>query len=443
VLESLRKDSLRIFEECLKAADPEGAVHSFVHISENYLFVEPDIKIDLNNFDRVFVVGAGKASAPMARALESILGGKITRGLITVKHGHGLDLKRIRVTEAGHPIPDSSGLKATSEMINLLSSVGANDLVFSCISGGGSALLPSPADGVTLEDKQIVTSLLIESGADIHEINTVRKHLSASKGGRLMRHAYPALVISLILSDVVGDDPSLVASGPFAPDSATFQDAFDVIQKYKLEASAPTNVTNYLRRGISGDAPETPKPFDRIFSRAKNVIVGSNLLSLEAGKKLARSLGYNSMILSSVIEGDTTQAALFHAAISRELANSNNPLGLPACVLSGGETTVKVEGNGFGGRNQHFVLSLLEKIKQVPGCVVLSAGSDGTDGPTDAAGAIADTDSFNRAAYIGLAPDFYLANFNSYNFFEQLHDLIFTGPTLTNVMDIRLVMVGN
>ena len=442
MLESLRKDSLRIFEECLKAADPEEAVHRFVHMSEGYLFVQPDTKIDLNKFDRVFVIGAGKASAPMARALESIIGDKITRGLISVKRGHGLDLTRIRVTEAGHPIPDSSGLEATSEMIRLLSSLGANDLVLSCISGGGSALLPKPADGVTLEDKQMMTSLLLESGADIHEINTVRKHLSASKGGLLMRYAYPALVISLILSDVVGDDPSLIASGPFAPDNTTFQDSLNVIQRYKLEAAAPPNAMNYLRRGISGGAPETPKPADKIFSRVKNVIIGSNLLSLEAGKKLAQSLGYNSMILSSAIEGDTKQAAIFHAAIGRELANSNNPLRLPACVLSGGETTVRVKGNGFGGRNQHFVLSLLEKIKQVPGCVVLSAGSDGTDGPTDAAGAIADTNSFSRAANIGLAPGFHLANFNSYHFFEQLGDLLFTGPTLTNVMDIRLILVG-
>ncbi|MCX5872096.1 MAG: glycerate kinase [Deltaproteobacteria bacterium] len=442
MIERLRQDAFKIFDKCLKAADPEEAVRKFVHVSNDSLLIAPDIKISLSQFDRIVVVGAGKASAMMCRALEGLLGARLDIGLLSVKYGHALNLERTRIIEAGHPIPDEAGLKATNEIIALLSSLGHRDLVFSCISGGGSALLPAPVDGVTLENKQLMTSLLLEAGADIHEINAVRKHLSVSKGGGLMKFAYPAFVINLILSDVVGDDPSVIASGPFSPDRTTCENAMQVINRLDLEDVAPRSVMKHFRKILSGEAPETPKTGDPIFSHVRNVVIGSNLLSLNAGKYFAQSLGYNSLVLSSFIEGETSQTALFHAAIAKEIIGSANPVAPPACILSGGETTVKVSGNGLGGRNQHFVLSILKRIEELPDCVFFSAGSDGTDGPTDAAGAIADSFSFQRAVSIGLDPDTYLSDFDSYHFFMQLGDLVITGPTLTNVMDIRIALVG-
>lgn len=441
-LEDLRSDAMEILQACLEAADPEQSVKRFVKVDGNILVVDPDFRVDLGDVDRLVVVGGGKGSAPMGKAVEDLLGDRITGGVICVKYGHGLDLERIRVIEGSHPLPDRAGEKAAHKIIEILESLGERDLVISCISGGGSALLPTVPQGLTLEQKQDLTGHLLSVGADIHEINAVRKHLSLTKGGNLARFAFPARVVNLMLSDVVGDDPDTIASGPFVPDRSTYGQVLEILKKYALLGTVPEPVLSRLRAGIAGEIPETPKEGDRIFDRVINVIVGCNFMSLEAGEARARKLNYRTALLSSSIEGDTTEAAFFHGAIAREIRRSGNPIEPPACILTGGETTVVLSGSGKGGRNQHFALSLVRGASEIPDCVFLSAGTDGTDGPTDAAGAFVDSDSLRRALELGLNPNDYLRENDSYRFFEQLGDLVITGPTRTNVMDVRICLLA-
>ncbi len=438
----LRNDANSILRACLDAADPEQAVKLFVSVEGHMLRVEPNFRLDLRNIDRVFVVGGGKASAPMAKALEDLLGDRIKGGAICVKYGHGLDLRRTSVFEAGHPIPDAAGKEATRKIIAMLESLGERDLAISCISGGGSALLPAVPAGITLEEKRALTEHLLAVGADIHEMNAVRKHLSMTKGGNLARFAFPAYVLNLMLSDVVGDDPDTIASGPFVPDSSTYEQVLGILEKYDLTETVPTSILSRIRAGARGEIPETPGEGDEIFKKVKNVIVGSNFLSLFAGEARARKLGYETILLSSAIEGDTSEAAGFHAAIAHEIRSTGRPVRPPACILSGGETTVVIKGNGKGGRNQHFALSLVRKVSKISRSLFMSAGTDGTDGPTDAAGAVVCSDTLRRAQRLGINPDEYLRNNDSYNFFQPLGDLIVTGPTRTNVMDVRICLVG-
>jgi glycerate 2-kinase len=438
----LKADAGEILEACLKAADPESAVKRIVRIDGHKIVIGGRIGPAIDDFDRIIVVGAGKGSAAMGKAVEDVFGDLIHEGVICVKYDHGLPLKRIRVLVGRHPLPDGNGRRAAQEISQLVQSAGERDLVISCISGGGSALLPSPAPPITLEEKQLITDRLLAVGADIHEINAVRKHISLTKGGNLMRRAYPAFVLNLMLSDVIGDDPGTIASGPFAPDGSTFSDALSVLDRYGLTETAPIAVVHRLRAGSEGSVPENPKASDPIFKRVENVLVGTNIISLEAGERKAREMGYNALILSSTIEGDTTQAALFHASVAAEIRDTGHPVSPPACVLTGGETTVVIRGTGLGGRNQEFALSLVEKASQIPGCLFLSVGTDGTDGPTDAAGAITDTTTSERARSLGMDPKTYLEDNDSYHFFERLDDLAVTGPTRTNVMDVRIVLVG-
>lgn len=441
-LERLRKDARQILNAVIEAADPEIAIKRFVKLEGDDLLVGTDPGISLREFDRIIVVGGGKASAPMGKALEDILGDRIEGGVICVKYGYGLPLKKIRVMEAAHPLPDSAGEKAAQRIMALLESAGARDLVISCISGGGSALLPAPAGSVTLQEKEELTKRLMEVGADIHAINTVRKHLSLAKGGNLMRIAYPAVVINLMLSDVVGDDPDTIASGPFVPDRSTFGQALEILRRYGLLEGAPEAVIKRIQDGVEGRVPENPKTGDEIFDRVRNVIVGSNIISLRAGEAKARELGYRALILSSSIRGDTSQAALFHGALAEEICSTGNPVTPPACLLSGGETTVLIKGDGRGGRNQEFALALVRTASRLANTLFLSAGTDGTDGPTDAAGAVVDSRTLERAEAQSLNPDAFLAENDSYHFFHELGDLIMTGPTRTNVMDARIVLVG-
>jgi len=441
VLVRLRRDAMEVFEAALAAADPIKAIKSAVSCDGSDLVVG-DLRIDLRAVERVLLVGAGKATAAMARAVEELLDDRLADGLISVKYGHTVPLTRVRLVEAGHPLPDRNGEDAARGIMELLHEAGPNDLVISCISGGGSALIPAAANPVTLEEKMELTRLLLAAGADIHEINSVRKHLSVTKGGNLMRIAYPARVVNLMLSDVVGDEPDTIASGPFAADHSTFADALGVLERYGLLEKAPQSIVRRLRDGVAGLVHETPKPNDEIFSRAWNVIVGSNVLSLDAAARSAQKMGYRAIILSSRIVGDTTQAALFHAAIAEEVRATGNPIAAPACILSGGETTVTLRGDGLGGRNQEFVLALVDAAARLDDVVILSGGSDGTDGPTDAAGAVVDTMTRERAVKMGLDPGQYLRNNDSFHFFEQLGDLIRTGPTLTNVMDVRIMLLG-
>jgi glycerate 2-kinase len=442
VLARLRADCRCIIDACIAAADPEAAVQRYLKREGDDLHVGQDLHLRLSDWDRVLVVGAGKASASMARAVEDLLGDLIVDGVISVKYGHGLPLRKVRVREAGHPLPDAAGERAAREIGGLLSSAGEKDLVISCISGGGSALMPAPAHGLTLEDKRALTEKLSAAGADIHELNAVRKHVSLTKGGNLMRTAYPAFAVNLMLSDVVGDDPQTIASGPFVPDQSTFGQVMDIISRYSVADELPAKVVQTIREGMAGRIPETPKPADEIFNRVTNVIVGSNVLSLLAGKAKAEELGYRTLILSSTVVGNTTEAARFHAALAREIRATGNPVPAPACLLSGGETTVRILGNGKGGRNQEFALSVVRDASEIPGCLFASVGTDGTDGPTDAAGAIVDSLTLVRSREKGLDPEVFLRNNDSYSFFCELGDLLVTRPTRTNVMDVRLVLVG-
>lgn len=437
----LRENALAIFNAGLQAADPLEAIHR--HVKRIGLKLQVGERIyNLSDYERIYVIGGGKAGAPMARAIEDLLKGRITAGLINVKYGHLAELEVIRLNEAGHPIPDEAGVRGAQEIVELARQAGEKDLVICLISGGGSALLPLPIPGITLAEKQMVTQLLLACGATINEINTLRKHISQIKGGQLARIAMPATLISLILSDVIGDPLDVIASGPTVPDESTFQDCWRILEKYQLVDRIPRSVLNHIRAGLSGQVAETPKPGDPAFSKTQNLIVGSNLLAVKAAAQKAKELGYNTLILSSFVEGETREVAKVHAAIVKEILNSGNPIPPPACIISGGETTVTLKGNGLGGRNQEFVLAAAIDIAGLKDVVILSAGTDGTDGPTDAAGAIADGSTVQRAKDLNLDPFKYLQENDSYHFFQPLEDLILTGPTNTNVMDLRIMLVG-
>jgi glycerate 2-kinase len=432
---SLPNQARRIFQAAVRAAAPAEAVLRHVRLSRNTLIAGRK-HYRLNAFRNIYLVGAGKASAKMAQAVERLLGKRISGGSINVKYGHTAKLARIRIDECGHPIPDSSGQAGAERIAEILRQAGSDDLVICLISGGASALLPLPAAPVTLGDKQETTRLLLECGANIHEMNCVRKHISDVKGGQLAKLAHPATVLTLILSDVVGDDLDVIGSGPTVPDRSTFADARSIVQKYRLENRIPRTVAERL----GNDATETPKPGDPIFAKVQNLIVGSNSLAVDAAARQARALGFHTLVLSTFVEGEARQVARVHAAIAKELRASGRPVKLPACVISGGETTVTIRGNGLGGRNQEFALAAAMDIAGLEDAVILSAGTDGIDGPTDAAGAIADGTTVARAEAFGHHPAEFLANNDSYHFFESLGDLIKTGPTETNVADIQIIL---
>lgn len=441
-LSHLRTDSIKIFRACIEAVDPVRCVKRYLGLEKNELKVQGMATFDLNSFDRIIVIGAGKASAGMAQGVEELLGNRISQGLVVVKYDHVMPLKYIEIIEAGHPTPDIQGAMAAEKIVALLKETNEQDLIISCISGGGSALLTLPGQGLELEDKQRVTEALLRAGADINEINTVRKHISGIKGGRLAKLCERSTVINLMISDVVGDDPGTIASGPFSIDPTTFEQARAVLERHGLLNKSQPRILDYIEKGCNGEIPETLKPGDPIFNNIHNKIIGSNITALYSGKEMALSLGYNSIILSSSITGDTSEAAAFHSAIAREIRSSGNPIAHPACVLSGGETTVRVTGGGKGGRNQQFALASLNAVSEIPDCSILSAGSDGTDGPTDAAGSIIDTSSLIRAKSMGLEPEDFLSESDSYNFFSKLGDLFKTGPTGVNVMDLRIILIG-
>jgi glycerate 2-kinase len=436
-MRTLRQHALAIFRAGLAAADPARAVANHLRVDGGVLTVA-ERKYRLDRFRNVFVVGAGKAGATMAVAVEKALGRRIAGGLINVKDGHTARLRRIELNECSHPIPDGRGVQGARRIAEIAQAAGKDDLLLCLISGGASALLPLPAEGITLADKQDTTRQLLACGATIHEINCIRKHLSAIKGGQLARLAEPAAVIALLLSDVIGDDLSVIGSGPTAPDESTFAGALEVLDRYGIRASVPDPVCRRLEAGARGEVDETPK---RI-GNTQNVVVGSNRLAVDAAARKARELGYRTLILSTTIEGETRDIAGMHAAIAREIRDSRRPARPPACILSGGETTVTLRGAGLGGRNQEFALAAAFPIASLERVVVLSGGTDGTDGPTDAAGAIADSTTLARAARLGLDAKRALAANDSYHFFEPLNDLLKTGPTGTNVMDLRVILVA-
>ncbi len=432
---------MQIFQAGLQAVDPMEAIVQHIAL-EGHILQIGDKYFDLREHDRILVVGAGKAVAPMAKAVEDLLGDRIAYGVVVVKDQHGLPLEKIQIREASHPVPDERGVQGTEEILSLVERAGKRDLIICLISGGGSALLIAPVKGISLADKQNTTKLLLACGATIHEFNTVRKHLSRAKGGRLAQLAFPATLATLILSDVVGDDLDVIASGPTVPDSSTFQDAEKILKNYGVWNQLAPSVRNHLQKGSSGRIEDTPKSDHAAFKQCTQVLVGTNLQALQAAGKKAEKLGYHSLILSSKVEGEAREVAKFHTAIAKEVLSSENPLKPPVCVLCGGETTVTLRGEGRGGRNQEFALASAIAIEGSDSVVVLSGGTDGTDGPTDAAGAIADGTTVARAREKNMDPRDFLQRNDSYSFFQQLQDLVITGPTRTNVMDLYMFLVG-
>jgi hydroxypyruvate reductase len=439
-IKNMRDHAMQIFQAGLQAVEPVEAIKRHTRLEKDLFFIG-DRQFNLNDYDRILVVGAGKAVAPMAKAMEDLLKDRISDGVIVVKDGHGLPLKKIKVCEASHPVPDERGVKATEEILALAETAAGRDLVLCLISGGGSALLIAPVSGISLEDKQKATKLLLASGATIHEFNTIRKHLSRAKGGRLAQMAHPATVASLILSDVVGDDLDVIASGPTVPDPSTFQDAQQIIQDYGIRDRLASSVRHHIQKGSAGQIEDTPKSDNPVFQQSFHTLVGTNLQALEAAAKAAERLGYQPLILSSKVEGEAREAAKFFSAIGKEILDSENPFKPPVCVLCGGETTVTLRGDGRGGRNQEFALAAALAIEGWDNMVVLSGGTDGTDGPTDAAGAIADGTTVTRAREHALEPKNFLQRNDSYRFFQKLDDLVITGPTRTNVMDLYLLLI--
>lgn len=378
----------------------------------------------------------------MAAAAESILGEYLGEGLAVSKYDHLLPLSKVRLLQAGHPLPDDNGLAATRAVRDLVTQAAADDLVVCLLSGGASALLPAPAAGISLGEKLTTTELLLGCGASIQEINCVRKHLSTLKGGGLARLVAPRKLLTLVLSDVVGDPLDVIASGPTVPDPTSFAEAMAVVDRYQLLQRLPAAVRQRLEQGCAGHIPETPKPRESCFAGQVVQLVGSNAQSLAAAAAAAMRLGYTPLVLTSSLTGETREVAAVHAAIARELVASGQPLPPPVCLLSGGETTVTLRGSGRGGRNQEFALAAALGIAELADVVILSGGTDGTDGPTDAAGAIVDGSTLHRARQLGLDPARHLQQNDAYPLFAALGDLLITGPTNTNVMDLQLILAG-
>jgi len=428
----------RLLKAGLAAVDPVCAVRRSVKR------VGPVIQVgrnqyDLRNYARVVTVGAGKAAARMGAALENLLGNRLGSGLVVVKYGYVTETRMIEVLEAGHPLPDRSGQKAAERLLGLVRELAPNDLLFVLLSGGASSLLPMPAAGLTLADKQETTQLLLRSGATIREINTVRKHLSAIKGGRLAA-ATPARVVSLILSDVIGDDLEVIGSGPTAPDQTTYADACRILRRYRLRAAVPARVRTRLTRGVRGTEEETPKPGSSLFRRVQNHIIGNNGAAVEAVAQAARQSGFRPLVLSTSLIGEAKEAAKVFGAIAREIVASGRPVRRPTCVIAGGELTVTVRGKGQGGRAQEFALAAAIEIAGLPRVWIAAFATDGTDGPTDAAGAVVHGQTVARAQRVGLIPHELLLENNAYPFFRKVGGHIISGPTGTNVNDLYLLI---
>ncbi len=429
-----------IFEAGLAAVDPGEAVRRHLRVDGRSLFAG-GAEIDLARTGRIIVVGAGKASATMCEPVEELLGDRIADGWVNVKTGHGRALRRIRVHEAGHPVPDEAGLRGTREILRRVEDLTEDDLVLCCLSGGGSALLVLPYEPLTLSAARQINEALLTCGAPIGDMNAVRKHFSRVKGGRLAQAVGPAQVVSLLLSDVIGDRLDVIASGPTAPDESTWKQAWEVVEQYGIETRLPEAGRTILAAGLRGDVPETPKPGDPLFDRVTNIVIASNRVAVEAAARKAEGLGYRPHIVTTTLEGEAREAAVRMADVARQVREQSRPVEPPACIIAGGETTVTVTGDGRGGRNQEFALAAARAIEGIPGISVLAAGTDGTDGPTDAAGAFSDDRTMERARIEGLDPIEFLDRNDSYAFFDSLGDLLKTGPTGTNVMDLYLFLV--
>ncbi|MEN6639464.1 MAG: glycerate kinase [Smithella sp.] len=430
-----RKTAVDIFNVALGAVDPYKLVQAYGEfISSTYA---------RERCHKLYLVSFGKAAFTMTRALtESSIRDMITRGIVITKYGHsaGILAGHIEIFEAGHPVPDARGLAATKQAIHLLQDGARQTLVLCLISGGGSALLVAPRDNINLGEKQQVTELLLKAGANINELNTVRKHISAVKGGRFAEIACPAKVLSLILSDVIGDPLDVIASGPTSPDDSTFRDALDVIEKYGLQDKIPDTVSEILIKGSEGEISETPKKGDPVFERVENIIIGSNKIALEAAARRATQLGFEAIVWSSEIQGEAQNVARWLAQKAIDIRKRKAD-GKKICLISGGETTVTVRGTGIGGRNTELALAFAESIAGEEGITLLSAGTDGTDGPTDAAGAIVDGQTVRKAIAKGRSSGISLEHNDSYSYFKNTGELLITGSTGTNVMDMQIILL--
>lgn len=467
----LREDAEAIFNAAVHRVMPERLFSYCVSLEGAVLTISDEKsaqKLDLDLYARIVIAAFGKASIPMAASIVSLLGKRVTCGLVVTKASEGDPLfavpneiqsqfraHLIRVIEAGHPVPDQRSLNAGNEMLALAEQVraweglGQKTLVCMLISGGGSALLAAPAQGLTLEDKAAVTKLLLGCGATIHEINTVRKHLSTIKGGLLARAFAPAETIALVLSDVMGDDLDIIASGPTVPDASTWKDVGGIFERFGLFASLPGSVVRTVREGLSGTRPETPKPGDPLFNSCSTFLVGTNYQAILEATRKSEERGYRTIVLSTRLQGEAREIAKIFSGISQDIIMHGIPGHAPLCVIAGGETTVTLRGKGKGGRNQEMALSVLNELEHFPKALsqelsrvlFLSASTDGNDGPTDAAGAYADYGALENARELGLVPESFLAENDSYSFFDKTGGLLRIGLTGTNVCDIQLLIV--
>lgn len=435
-MRDLRSDLQEIYAYALDFVSPQRVIPQQLSLRGGVLKVG-DLEYDLSSYARVLVYGAGKASAAMAQALENLLGDRIAGGLIITKYGHGLELEKIEVTLAAHPVPDEQGLLNTERMVKELSATSSRDLVIFLLSGGASALLVQPVAGVALGDKMIMTRLLLQSGADIGEINTLRQYLSQVKGGKLGECILPADCLTLIISDVMGDKVEIIGSGPTKKQEVNLEECQRIIGKYDLQSK----LTPALNQAFFSQ-PQQGFSFSPDYEqKIVNQIILNNRLILQAAADKARELGYQPLLLSAEIGGETREIAKMHVAIARECQMSCQPVQPPACLISGGETTVTIHGQGLGGRNQEFALAALLEIQEQSGVLACSLGTDGTDGPTEAAGGLADSRVWFEARQEGLDPEAFLADNDAYHFLNQTGGLIVTGPTGNNVMDCRIILV--
>jgi glycerate 2-kinase len=441
LIERWRRDAIGFFQAAVQAVDPLTCVPRWVRRHRDRLQVGSQT---WPLPERVWVVGAGKASARMAQALEAVLGDRIAGGLVVTKEGHGVELQRVQLREAGHPIPDVRSLEAAEAIRQQLAAVRPGDGVFFLLSGGASALLELPVEGVTLADLQVVTDCLMRAGATIHELNVVRKHLSRLKGGQLLRWVPSSVPVwTLVISDVVGNDLAVIGSGPTVPDPSTYADAVEVLRRLRVWDEVPESVRRHLTEGQAGRRPETPKPGDPLFVRSYVSIVADNQQALQAAARTARERGYHVMVLTSFLEGSVVEVARWVRALARQVQRYDQPVRAPACILMGGETTVQVRGSGLGGRNQELATRVGALLEEDEAVVFLSAGTDGTDGPTDAAGGLVDPWHVHRGRRAGLHPEPFLANNDTYPYLAQVEGLLQTGPTYTNVMDLIVLIVGS
>ncbi len=456
---------LEVLDAALDAVDPNAAVQNVLRRDGDTLFVsDPSnrgpanaVTYDLRRYRRIFVVAAGKAASPMSRAVEDLLGDRISQGLAVTKYGHALPPGQapsasspIRIVEAGHPMPDEAGVRAGNEMLALVEQAGEDDLLIALLSGGGSALLVAPAGQstgaggprLTLADLQGMTDALLACGATINEINCLRKHTSAVKGGQLARAAQPAALLTLALSDVIGSPLDVIASGPTVPDDSTWADAWATVQKYDLAAALPAPVRTRLQAGQSGEIPDTPKAHDPAFTNSRTLVVADNRTAANAALAKARELGYNPLLLSTFVEGEAAEVAKLLVGLGREVLASGQPVPAPACLVLGGETTVTLgQSPGQGGRNQEIALAAALALQDLPRMTVVSLATDGTDGPTDSAGGFADSGTATRGHDAGLIAADNLRRHDAYPFLRAAADLLLTGPTQTNVNDLHFVFV--